>query len=353
MPTGLEVLANLQHLAKQHADENALPPSSGRTSIYCTSLSRAHECLRKAVLEITHCRSSLVEPLSDETKRIFAIGKLLEPAVRAFCYSVGVNIEDEQRRLTDGADVLPVSGRIDFRVGGVLCELKTIGAYAWPKLVAHLDAGGSMLDSPSAWHEHWYRQVQCYLWLSEEQQAVMVFWRKDALDVRTCLVERNDAVIEHIRDLSKEIRFAANRVNGAIAATATRDNPTGDLMAESVLALLPPHPSLDEDPPCSDCTMRRVCLPGARFKLTSTVCDDLSILDAIAGADRLTEAAKEKEKLRDYAVSRFNAYREANMPTAQEYYLLFPDGSRFGCKQQKDGKWVPKFRPAKREEEAA
>lgn len=319
--------------------------SAARTSIWCSSLSRAHECLRRAVLEITHAR--LAKPFSERSIRIMQASKMAEFTAQSVLRECGVQTHaaGEQEKLTDGADLYPVSGKIDWRLpDGRILEMKSLGEMMWPQLCEFLDAGGDMRDAPKAYWRSWWRQVQCYLWLSGEQQAVMFFWRRDAIDVRTCVVNADKVVAEGLGLYAANIRARAIEV--------TREHiRTGDLMHNDVMDAVPIHPGLDENPPCHDCAMRDVCLPSKRWKMTAQFCEDDEIRRLVAESEAGKSAAKACDKAWDDAKERFQNYREANAPDANEWWLVFEDGAKFGGKRAKDGSWRLRWKSPETEED--
>lgn len=319
--------------------------SGARTSIYCTSLARAHECLRRAVLEITHAR--LAKPFREETRRVLAAGKLAEETALSVLRECGLRLDrvSEQERLTDAADLFPVSGRIDWRLpDGRILEMKAVGEFTWGDLDAFLASGASLQYAPRAWWRAWWRQVQSYLWLANEPQAVMLFWRRDAVDARQCIVDADATV-------ANELAFAAQTIRSQARLVTQEHIRTGDLMHNDVMDALPPHPPLDQEPPCADCMMRDVCNPAIRWKAISEFCEDNYLRECVATHNATAGAAKESEKSWKEAGARFHEYRKANAPDSAEWWLVYADGAMFGGKRAKDGSWRLRWRDPKVEAE--
>ncbi|MBD3175772.1 MAG: hypothetical protein GF320_11365 [Armatimonadia bacterium] len=305
-------------------------------TVWVTTLSSSWPtCKRKAVLETTHRHHR--KPRTVDSSRSLVKGNLEELVLKRVLAQRAIFLPEDQSQayLRDDAERWKLSGRIDARMpepDNRILEVKSASTFVFDDIQRLRDKGGhGLTDSRFPWVRGYYRQVQSYLMLSGEPEAVLVLAPREFLKAIQWDMPRDEECIAQLRADLKELRGYCERIREAILATGTDDAP-------EVLNELPEYPPLEEDPDCEKyCDFPELCNCSMRFAPTTTgMCRDLPLLEDVIERDQLEESGKRYKALS----TEINA-RVKQHPTVQEgsdvTALMFENGAAIEVKKDRRG----------------
>jgi len=232
-----------------------------------------HPCARKLVYD----RLNWQEKLLPEPAKllIFREGNLHEEAVVKLLMEAGFNIIETQRPFE--WPELQVRGRIDGRIkyNGHLVpiEIKSINSYGFEKI----NSVDDLRNSTKHWERGYYDQFQLYLFMSNEEEGIMLFKDKQSGRLKQLTISIDYVYAEKV---AKKLEL----VNQHVAAKTYPDRITDRTV-------------------CQYCDFRHICLPNEESDQIQ-IADDPELLELLEEREALKQAAKDyaalDKKLKEY-----------------------------------------------------
>jgi len=229
-----------------------------------------HPCLRYHYFLRTAWDKAALPPT--KLQFYFDEGNLHEQAVLRLLQDVGFRVVESQRPFY--IEKLKLSGHIDgkIEVGGKVfpLEIKSVS----PTIFSHIEDTKDMLASDFLHVILWPYQIQSYLGMSGEDEAILILKNRLTGEIK-------DIAIPFLKWAWEDIESRCKKINWYVARKR--------------------EPKMDKDLPhewCENCKFAHICLPDLTRSTSVLQWDDEELIDMLSRYEELKEANKEYNYLK-------------------------------------------------------